>query len=193
MWTTINQRKFWNYEYFQFETDMRVKNPKVASKWLSPLVERDIPLYIASISQQPAARFTVERYGRPWFVSFDKPNAVRIVNAIISRGDESCYYEGLERPSKRSYEHGSRVVLPPVRKSPDGQHSASSTHVHYWGEGGKPDRPEKYLVERYSGGTWMQISAWNKKYLALSAKRRGDRIRVIGGDSIGYATLEIIL
>lgn len=199
-WTKPTFKFLWSKTRFDFETDYRISQGQ-ACQWLSPLVthtatqceaksQAAVSAYATSYAR---LRFTVERYGRPWFVAFDKTNAIRIVAAIKRRGDDASYYEGTERPSKRSYEHGARVVLPTVKKSPDGLYSASSTHVHYWGEGGLPDKPEKYLIERYRNGMWMQVSAWNKRYLAESAKRRGDRIRVIGGESVNYATLEIIV
>lgn len=140
------------------------------------------------------ARFTVYRYGQPWFVAFSKGFASGIVSAIKNRGEESSYHEGTERPSKRSYERSGRVVLPSVKAAPQRLHSASSTHVHYWGDGGLPDRPHKFLIEAYDVRlkAWITTASYDWQCVAESVRKPHQRIRIVADAASGYKTVQIL-
>lgn len=140
------------------------------------------------------SRFTVYRYGRPWLVAFSKGFASGIVSAIKARGEESSYHEGVERPSKRSYEHSARMVLAPVKKSPQRRHSAPSERVHYWGDGGLRDRPHKYLVETYDIRlkSWVTTTSYDWQCVAESVRKPHQRIRVVADAATGYKTVQIL-
>ena len=156
-----------------------------------------------SASSQPASakqfalspftvRFTVYRYGQPWFVAFSKSFAHDITDIIKSRGEPSHYHEGTERPAKRSYEHGARVVLPSVKPSPQRALSAPSERVHYWGEGAKPIVQETaYLVEAFDlrHQAWVTLKRYEYRYQAERACLRGQRVRAISTrPECGYST-----
>lgn len=139
------------------------------------------------------ARFTVYRYGLPWLVCFSKAFADGICKAIKTRGEPSHYHEGTERPAKRSYEYGARVVLPSVKPSPQRPLSAPSERVHYWGQGAKPIVQETaYLVEEFDlrHQAWVTLKRYEYRYQAERACLRGQRIRAISTrPECGYSTV----
>ena len=142
------------------------------------------------------SRFSVLRDNQPYMVAFDKSFAVSAVTALKARGFHATMYEGLERPSKRSYENAPRVVLPSIKAAPQRRHSASSTVVHYWGEQGRlPVDTLTYLVESYDvrHKTWLTVSSHEYLSVAESVRKRHERIRVIYGDKVyGFKTVQIL-
>lgn len=140
------------------------------------------------------SRFTVYRYGQPWFVAFSKGFASGIVSAIKNRGEESSYHEGSERPSKPSYELGARMVLAPIKTAPQRRHSAPSEHVRYWGEGGLPDKPHKFLVEAYDVRlkAWVTTASYDWQCVAEAKRKPHQRIRIVADAASGYKTVQIL-
>lgn len=142
------------------------------------------------------SRFTVERDNQPYLVAFDKAYAVSAVGALKARGFHAVMYEGKERPSKPSYERSGRVVLPSVKAAPQRLHSASSTHVHYWGEQGRlPTESLTYQVEAYDvrHKAWIMQSTHEYQSEAEAKRKRHERIRIVYGDRVyGFQTVQIL-